>query len=571
MATVKDKNILRGALRSGGWLLATAFSLSFVFNVLRLTGPLFMLLIYDRVLTSRSQETLVALFILVTLFLVIMGLIDYSRRRILGRFGAQFQERVEDEIFNTTSKDKFFVKAQSKPATGLNELDNLRGFFHSNGLISIFDFVWAPMFLIVVFSLHWVLGGLAVAGLGLLTMLALAQMLFAKGKKSGATNASKKITHIKEAMRTSRDTIRSQDMVATYKERWVIARRDSRDRAIEHSDWSTWFSVFSRQLRMMLQYSVLATGAYLTLKGELTIGAMVACTFLVMRVLSPTVTFLNRLPAISDARKNWASLDKILSAQKTLSEDETVAIPKAVMTLQTVWAKSSHGMQVLKGISLDFGPGELIEIIGPSSSGKTILAEILVGVWPKSAGSITCGGINLDRLSAKQSDQMFGYVPEAPSFITGTIAENISRLELEPDVERIHAAAKLAQVHDMIIAQPDGYQSEIDAVETGFSSSQRHQLSLARALYSKPRILVIDEPGPNFRKILRNKSGSMLERLRANGCTLIILSRMSLALPHYDASYTLEGGRLKQAPVLENVTNIKDTKADKKITKLARG
>ena len=181
MDTVREYT-LAAALRAGSWLFALAFFLSFLFNVLLLTGPLFMLLIYDRVLASQSEETLVALFILVVMLMIITGLLDYSRRRLMARFGAQFQERLERQIFSSTAKDKFFVAGKNKPASGLNELDSLRGFFHSYAFVTIFDFVWTPMFLAVIFAFSWLLGWVCVAGVALLVVLALVRAFAAKNR-----------------------------------------------------------------------------------------------------------------------------------------------------------------------------------------------------------------------------------------------------------------------------------------------------------------------------------------------------------------------------------------------------
>lgn len=572
MATGKHENIARYALHKGRFIFVSAFLLSFLFNLLRLTGPMFMLLIYNRVLTSRSEETLVSLFILVAVFLVVMGLFDYSRRRILARFAAQFQERVEKQIFNTTTKDKFFVRGKSKPASGLTELDGLRGFFHSSGLISIFDFVWTPMFLIVVFTLHWKLGLVTIGGLGLLLLLSLVKMIFSAGRSERARNASNQIGSLKEMMLISNDTIRSQEMSASFKERWVAARKSSRDQAIELMDWSAWFSISSRQIRMLLQYTVLAAGAYLVLKGELTVGAMFATTFLVVRVLLPVEQFFNQLPNIKKALGNWHALNKIVTAKTPPAYNEDLNNLEARLSLSNVSARSPMTNQpILRSVSITIAPGTVAEITGPSGSGKTIMAETLLGAWPKSGGTILVGGTNVSRLSSEQAGRLFGYVPEAPSFVNGTIEENISRLELSPNQDKIYAAARLAGIHDMIIALPQGYQTQIEAASVGFSNGQKHQLSLARALYHDPKILIIDEPDTTLRKSLDGTLKELLEAYKAAGKIVLVFSRTPLKLAVTNARRTLDAGRLKtvsSTSAAPNVTRIDEKKPAKKVSGL---
>jgi len=278
-------NIALTALRKGGGIMAFVFVLSFMVNLLRLTGPVFMILIYDRVMPSRSQETLIVLFAMMITLLVVMGLMDYARRRLLARFGAQFQERIEGEMFSTTSKAKFFARGTKKPVVGLDELDGLRGFIHSGSLLAVLDFVWTPMFLAVVFVLHWKLGLIALAGIALMVALSVARRITTRAREDHARRAAHDITTLKDMMTTSRGTLRNHEVTGAFNRRWLGARQTSRDSAIERSDMVGWFQVATRQSRMMLQYSVLAMGAYLTLKGELTIGAMVAAMFLVVRVI----------------------------------------------------------------------------------------------------------------------------------------------------------------------------------------------------------------------------------------------------------------------------------------------
>lgn len=544
MAT-DGKDILKIALRKGRLILTSAFLLSIVYNVIRLSGPMFMMLIYDRVLPSRSTETLVVLFSMVVVLLIAMGLFEYARKRLLVRFAAQFQETVEDHIFSSTSKDKFFKRGNNKPVAGLDEVDQVRGFINGSS-VAILDFLWAPMFLAVVFILHPILGWVATAGVGVLLLLTAIKALVTRVRDEQARQASNKINVLKNLMTSSRELLRSQEMTSAFNNRWVTARRNSRDMAIESNDVSAWFTIFVRQTRMIVQYSVLATGAYLTLQGKLTPGAMVAATFLVVRVIIPVESFLLQIPNIVKTRESWAKLKKILETADKYSPPEIDNGFRPDLKLTGVSARSPLTKEmVLRNVSFTATPGSIIEINGDSGSGKTALCEVILGIWPRSAGKILCGGQNVDRFDSDQASHIFGYMPEKVEFLNGTIAENIAHLDEEIDRERMHEVAKLALIHNTIMGLPDGYDTEVGQLTTCLSAGQQSRIAFARALYHRPKILVLDEPDPLLRGALAKRLQPMLEEFKKDGGILIFVARKPLGIANTDKVMTLENGSLK--------------------------
>ncbi|UVK40984.1 ATP-binding cassette domain-containing protein [Mesorhizobium sp. AR10] len=561
MARSKQSNVLRETFYGVRYIVFFAVLISLVYGLLRLAGPLFMILIFDRVLPSRSEATLVSLLLLLVAILAVMTLLDYSRRRILARFGAQFQERIEDHIFSSAARDTYFGRSGSKPAAGLNEADQLRGFFHSGSLVSILDFLWSPVFLAVVFVISPMIGWVVGAGLALLVLIMTVKVCFAKARDEGASEASDKIGDLKDTLLVSRDVIESQQMMAAYNKRWVLARRRSRDMAVELNDWNAWFSVLSSHTARLIQYLALATGAYLTINGELTVGAMVASMYLARQVLYPMESFLKQVPSIREAIANWITLDRTLKTARapTAKLEGGAALYLSQVTVRCPITKT----RLLHNLNVEVSLGSAIEIVGSSNSGKTVLAEMLIGRFPRAGGNVLLGTIPIERLSITDAARTIGYVPQRVDFITATVEENIAGLDTEPDWDRLEHVARLAQMHDKILSLPDGYLTRIDAVGSIFSKSERHRLALARALYPDPKWLVVDEPDGTFREALSKSLKSEVADFLARGGILIMLTRLALKTYQPTRRFTLDDGELSEVKL--------DGAADRKVIRIQNG
>lgn len=548
-APLTSSNPLREALGRGGGILVTAFALSFVFNLLSLAGPVFMLLIFDRVLPARSEETLVTLFLLVVALLVVLALVDYSRRRLLARFGARFQELLEDRLLDGTPRGAWFQRAGRKPLAGLDDLDALRGFFHSGAMIAVLDVFWAPMFLLAIFILHPALGWVALAGIALLLGLAVLRWTTAGGREERLDEVQRRIGALKDMATQGRGTIRAQEMMAGYGLRWMAARRMSRDRAIELRDLTTWFQVAARQVQGLARYAVMAFGAWLALRGELTIGAMVAATFLAQRAINPIDAFLDEAPVIFGSFAHWSGLSATLSGRGPAGQDAAPVPPAAgvpVLALQRLTVRSpATGATALNTITFSFPAGSVTEITGASGAGKSLLAEVMLGLVPPASGHVLYRGAPVQQLSPAASRAAFGYVAETADFVTGTIAENIARLDPGTGDDAVIGAARQARVHAFVIGLPDGYATRIDATDPPFARGQRAQIALARALCGAPDLLVIDEPDPVLRSLLQEDLRADLDAMKARGAAVVILSREPLGLRSTTQAATLEGGRLK--------------------------
>ena len=561
MAGKVRATVLRDTLISLRSILFFSVGISLVYGLLRLAGPLFMILVFDRVLPAQSEATLVSLVIILVVILTIMALLDYSRRRILARFGAQFQERIEEHIFRSTARDTYFARSGNKPAAGLNEADGLRSFFHSGSLVAILDFMWSPVFLGVVFIISPFIGWIDVAGLALLALINLSKVHFAKAREERHSEASDRIGDLKNTLSVSRHLIESQQMTAAFNKRWLSARRSSRDTAIEHKDFTGWFTALSSHTVLMLQYLALAAAAYLTIEGELTVGAMVAAMVLSRRIAYATERFLKQLPSIREARENWRNLDKALSAAEapTTVLDGMAALRLSQVTVRCPLTKN----KLLRNVSVDIEPGSSVQIVGGAAAGKTVFAETLIGRFAPSAGKVSIGAIELGRLSITDAARTIGYVPQHVSFVPGTIEENIAGLEDKLDSSSLVDAARVAQVHEKILSFPEGYDTRIDALGSRFSKSERHMLALARALYTKPRVLIVDEPDTSLREALSKNLKDEINGFLARGGILIMLTRIALRSYRPTRSFVLSEGSLKEMEL--------NAKADGKVVAIQGG
>ncbi len=547
MATVNKPSTLQGIFRDLRYLVYFPAFISLIYGLLRLVGPLFMILIFDRVLPSRSVPTLVSLLVLLILVYAFMTLLDYSRRRVLARFGAQFQERVEDKLLSADDRSTYLAKSKGRPAAGLNEVDQLRSFFHSGSLVGILDFFWSPLFLIAIFVISPFVGWIVVAGIAILVLIRAIKGSLDKSRDERQKEASEKVKQLKDALARSPHVIEGQQMTAAYNKRWVAARRNSRDASVEANDWNGWFSVLSGHISRFLPYSTLAAGAYLTILGEMTIGSMVACMRLAWLVHAPTDRFLKEFSSLGEAKTNWRNLDRILGTPRpqivALSRNEPLRMDQVRVRCPVT------RRQLLNNLNLAITPGSSVEIVGGAGAGKTTLAETLIGRFQLTSGKILLGDVDIERMSIRDAVNAFGYVPQRVDFIAGTIEENITGLDTDPNTERLVRAARFAQINKKILSLPEGYATTIDAIGSIFSKSERHQLALARAFYPDPQVLLLDEPDTTFRNGLANGLKRPIDKFLDRGGMLIVLTRVPLKNFTATQRFTLSGGMLRVAEI----------------------
>ena len=536
---------LKKARRSGNKLLSAVFLFSVFVNILMLTGPLFMLQVYDRVLGSRSEETLVALFALVVVLYGLLGVLDYARGRILARYGARFQTELDDRVFDAVLKQALMPSKRAAPSSGQRDLETVQTLFTSPVMIALFDAPWTPLFMGAIFIFHPWLGILALIGGALLVVIALLNNWLTRRKTLEAQSTASLAASLGEQARRSAEVVRSQGMSAAISERWHGLRDEALDQTIKASDWTGSFTALTKSFRLLLQSAILALGAYLVLQGEVTGGAMIASSILLGRALAPIEQSIGQWALVQRSIAAWGSLRTLLETTPVDPETLDLPCPKADLSLKGVSVFAPGATKLtLSNINVSVSPGQVLGVIGKSGAGKSTLAKAMLGLVPVAAGEVRLGGATIDQYDPDALARFVGYLPQNVSLFSGTVAENIARMSTEPDDAKVVEAAKRANAHEMILALPDGYKTIVQGDESQLSGGQRQRIALARALYGDPVLLVLDEPN----SALDNDGSMALNRavreFKASDRAVIIMTHRPTAISECDRLLVIEGGRI---------------------------
>lgn len=533
---------LRDARRQSRPLYWSVGLFSFFSNLLMLTGPLYMLQVYDRVLGSRSEETLVALSLLVAFLYGIMGLLDFARGRVMARVGARFQAALDRRVFEAMLR-RSAAATDPVAQTGLNDLEAVQRLMASPVLMVIFDLPWTPFFLAGIALFHPWLGVLALAGGGLLVLITVLNQIYSRRPVLQANVSSHRAGLMADEIRNEAETVQSMGMRGAAFDRWKRTRDNSLLETVVASDVGGSFSSMTKTLRMFLQSAMLGLGAYLVLKAEVTAGVMIASSILLSRSLAPIEMLVGQWPQVQRAHKGWQQLGDLLS--KVPEEQRRTALPKpkARLDVQGLTVVPPGDTRAkLKTVSFKVEPGQALGVIGPSGSGKTTLARTLTGFWRPAGGVVRLDGAALEQYAPDVLGQHIGYLPQRVQLFDGTIAENIARLAAEPDSSKVVEAAKKAAAHDLIVSLPDGYDTRITAGGGRLSGGQMQRVALARALYDDPVLLILDEPNSNL-----DNEGSMalnnaIRGMKAAGKSVLIMAHRPSAIQECDLLLVLDEG-----------------------------
>ena len=531
---------VRRESRSLFWF--TAIFSGFV-NILMLTGPLYMLQVYDRVLGSRSEATLVALSVLVIFLYGMMGLLDFARGRIMTRAGARFQAALDHRVFDAMIRRSVVAK-DPVAQTGLSDLESVQKLISSPAVTASFDLPWTPVFLAGIALFHPWLGMLALGGGSFLIAITLLNQVFTKGPQQRSNTSTQKAILLSEEIRNEAEMIQAMGMRDAAFARWKNARDAALVDSVASADIGGGFTTLTKTLRMILQSAMLGLGAYLVLFNELTPGAMIAGSILMGRALSPIELVLSNWPLVQRATKGWRSLAELLT--KVPYENNRTELPKPKAHLKvkglTVVAPGTK-VPLLRNVNFEVIPGQAIGVIGPSGSGKSTLSRALTGVWSPVSGSIRLNGATLDQFHSNVLGNYIGYLPQRIEVFEGSVAQNIARLNQTPDPELVVAAAQKAAAHAMILKLPHGYDTTVDTAGGQLSGGQMQRIGLARALFGDPVITILDEPNSNLDNEGSNALNAAIKQIKSEGRAVLIMAHRPAAIQECDMLLMIDKGQ----------------------------
>jgi ATP-binding cassette subfamily C protein len=511
-------------------------------NLLMLTGPLYMLQVYDRVLGSGSQETLVALSILVLFLYSVMGILDYTRGRIMARVGARFQDDLDRRVFDAVVR-KSAVAPDTRTNGSLADLEAVQRTITSPVLMAAFDLPWTPIFFAGIFVFHVYLGYLALAGAAVLVAIAIANQYLSRGAQARAGVAGQEAAGMADQIRTEAEMVQAMGMREAAFTRWQKARSRTLAGQVRAADVGGTFTSMTKSIRLFLQSAMLGLGAYLVLQNELTPGAMIAGSILLGRALAPVEMGLNQWPIVQRGMQGWGNLAVLLGAVAPEGQRTALPKPRAALVAKNLTVVPPGEKQAsLKSVSFKVEPGQAVGVIGPSGAGKSTLARTLTGVWRPAGGSVRLDGAALEHYGSETLGHHIGYLPQRVSLFDGSIAQNIARLAEVPDDAKVVAAAKMAAAHEMILELPQGYDTIVQSGQVRLSGGQMQRIGLARALYDDPVILVLDEPNSNLDNTGSEALNRAIRTMKETGRSVLIMAHRPAAIQECDTLMVLDGG-----------------------------
>lgn len=546
---------LGDALASFRGAFTAVAGFSGLINVLMLSGSLFMLQVYDRVLPSRSVPTLVALIVMVAVLYAFQGVLETVRARVLTRIGAGIDEIISSRVFACIVRLPLRTRDRGEGLQALRDLDQVSGFLSGSGPAALFDLPWIPLYVGICFLFHPWIGVAALAGAMLLISLTVLADRQVRAPTKSMSQHSTRRSAIVQAGSRNAEVLTAMGMSDNIARRWTSANANLREAQERASDVTGGFGAASRVLRMMLQSIVLAIGAYLVIYQQATPGIIIASSILTARALAPIEAAIAHWKSFLAARQSWQRLDGLLAAMPEADAGIELPSPTAELAVESISVASPGDRRLLvQDVDFSLKAGCGMGVIGPSGSGKSSLARALVGVWPLMRGKIRLDGAALDQWSSSSLGRHVGYLPQDVELFAGTVGQNIARFEENAPAEAIIAAAQAAGVHDMILRLPDGYQTEIGDAGAALSAGQRQRVALARALYRDPFLVVLDEPNSNLDAAGEQALTHAIEGVRARGGVVVVVAHRPSALAALDHLLVLGRGKQQTFGLKNDIT-----------------
>ncbi|NLC71283.1 MAG: type I secretion system permease/ATPase [Desulfuromonadaceae bacterium] len=521
------------------YLLYGGFFSMFI-NILQLTFPIYMLQIYDRVLSSYSMPTLYVITIAAILSLMVMAALESVRSRLLVRCGVAIDQALSRTVLDNVLKQAALAGTPPDQAT-LRDVNTLRNFFGGNAIFTLFDIPWTPLFLGVIYILHPLLGLVATGGAILLVVFALINEKVTRKPLDAANVVNNFSMRFVETARRSSQSVRSMGMLGGVTARWQNYNDQVMKLQTQASRQSGLVHALSSWLRQSMQVFIYGVGAWLTLEGKATAGCMIAASIIMGKALGPVQMGIGSWKFMIEARGAWSRLDALFS-QSTAAPGMDLPAPQGQLSAEHV-SLALKNNYILRDISFALPAGESMGLIGPSGAGKSTLCRLLLGIWPPTEGKVRLDGADIFSWEQEKLGPYIGYLSQDMELFSGTVAENIARLGTV-DSERVIAAARKAGVHELALNFPGGYDTRIGDGGVILSGGQRQRIGLARALYGEPRLVILDEPNSNLDDEGERALLNALAQLKAEKVTVVVVSHKPSLLSGVDKILMLRGGQL---------------------------
>ena len=525
---------------------------SMFINVLMLVPPLYMLQLYDRVLTSRSESTLYMLTLIVIVLFVTMGLLEVVRSRVLVKFGNRFANILSNRIFEST-----FELANKKPEAAssrlMGDFTQLRQFLTGNGLFAFFDAPWIPIYIIVLFLFHPYFGFFAIFAAITLVAITFLNEYTTKEKMDNANTLNRDSMMQLEANIRNAEVRNAMGMKTNVRKKWeekyfgfLNAQNDASNKA---GIWSN----LSKTLRMFFQSMILGLGAYLAVNMELSAGMMIAGSIIMGRALAPLDLMIATWKGFSGARMSYKRIDQLLKDFPKNKEYMELPAPKGFISVEGVYAKPpASNKYTLENLNFSINKGDILGVIGASAAGKSTLARIILGVWPVQIGTVRIDGADISQWDREHLGKYIGYLPQDIELFSGTISENIARFN-EVDSQKVIEAAMKAGVHEMILRLPEGYDTVIGSGAVVLSGGQRQRIGIARAIYDNPVFVVLDEPNSNLDEQGELALLKTVEELKQSGTTVVIITHRPNILKVTNKILIMNSGKIERYASTEEI------------------
>lgn len=541
-------------LRSCRYYFGYAFLFSMFVNILQLTFSIYMLQVYDKVLTSYNLSTLAVITIAAVIALVVLALLEWIRSRLLVRAGIEFDRKLSEPVLSMNLKSATTPQGGEHAAQqgNMRDVQALRNFLGGNAVFAFFDLPWMPLYFLLIFILHPLLGWAALMGGTLVFILGLVTERLTRKRLESATLLNSHAHGFLGAAMRNASIVRSMGMIGNVTTRWSkmndvvikLQTRASRNAGLIQS--------LSRSLRVGLQVLIYAVGAYLTVMHESTAGVMIAASIIMGRALSPIDQAMSAYKQSLEASASYKNLKKIMDTPPQIPPMQ-LPDPQGEISAENLFF-AAGGRPIIQGLSFRLLPGQNVAIIGPSAAGKSTLCKLLLNIWEPLNGKVRIDRADIASWDSEKLGPFIGYLPQDVELFSGSVADNIARLgKVESD--KVIAAALLAGVHAMILALPKGYDTQIGDHGAALSGGQRQRIGLARALYGNPRIVVLDEPNSNLDEEGEHNLLQAVVNLKRQGVTLLLVTHKPNILSIVDNIIYMQEGQILMSGSRQEVMN----------------